>query len=114
MNDTFRSVLKYSGGFSMGSLWQSLDVELSGSGKTFQEQIELFLMLLGSLMHEGEIRFASGGKYLGGSAEEQLQTLRQSLPGTKAELEADMGLWFLVSAPAGIVWITSDGQEIWT
>ncbi|WP_254208098.1 DUF596 domain-containing protein [Lelliottia amnigena] len=23
-------------------------------------------------------------------------------------------MWFLVKAPAGIVWLTSDGQEIWT
>lgn len=98
----------------MGSLWQSLDVELSGAGKDYQEQTDIFLLLLGSLLRCGEIRFALDGAYIEGDVDRQLQVLRRAWPNTKDELEADMELWFLACAPAGIVWITADGQEIWT
>ncbi|WCG85147.1 DUF596 domain-containing protein [Pectobacterium sp. A5351] len=26
----------------------------------------------------------------------------------------ECGRWFLVKVPAGVVWITPEGQEIWT
>ncbi|WP_409159717.1 DUF596 domain-containing protein [Pectobacterium sp. B2J-2] len=26
----------------------------------------------------------------------------------------ECGFWFLVKAPAGVVWITPEGQESWT
>jgi len=111
---TFKSVLSHSQGYSMGSLWQSLDVELSGGERTYQEQTDIFLLLPDSLLRKGQIRLALDGVYLEGNVAQQLQVLRQSWPSSKGDLEADMGLWFLVSAPAGIVWITPQGHEVWT
>lgn len=112
--EIFNSVLTRSRGYSMGSLWQSLDVELTGSGRSFKEQTGLFFSLLSSLLRKGEIRLALDGQYIEGELEEQLQGLRLVWPISKHELDEDMGLWFLVSAPAGIVWIASDGPETWT
>lgn len=114
IDETFDSVLRHSRGYSMGSLWQSLGVELSGAEKTYQEQTEIFFLFLGSLLRQGEIRLALDGDYIEGDVDDQLQVLRRAWPNSKDELEADMCLWFLVNAPAGIVWITRDGQEIWT
>lgn len=114
IDEVFNSVLSHSRGYSMGSLWQSLDVELSNAGKTYQEQTDFFLLLLGSLLSQGEIRLALDGAYIEGDIDQQLQVLRRAWPDSKDELEADMGLWFLVGAPAGIVWIAQDGQEFWS
>ncbi|WP_308415887.1 MULTISPECIES: DUF596 domain-containing protein [Pectobacterium] len=40
----------------------------------------------------------------------------KSEPLTRAEegTKDEFGLWFLAKAPAGVVWITPEGQEIWT
>jgi len=98
----------------MGSLWQSLDVELSGAGMAYQDQTDIFLLLLKSLLHRGVIRLALEGEYIEGDADHQIQILKRAWPNTASDLEAEMGLWFLVNAPAGIVWITPEGDEIWT
>ncbi|WP_431888095.1 DUF596 domain-containing protein [Pectobacterium colocasium] len=29
-------------------------------------------------------------------------------------MKDEFGLWFLVKTPAGVVWITPEGQDIWT
>jgi hypothetical protein len=113
-DEIFDSVLSHSRGYSMGSLWQSLDVELSDAKVNYQEQTDIFLLLLRSLLCRGQIRLALDGEYIAGDVDHQLQVLRRAWPNSKGELEADMGLWFLVNAPAGIVWITREGQEIWT
>jgi len=114
MDQVFDSVLRHSKGYSMSSLWQSLGVEVSSERIGCQEQVEIFLSLLGGLLQKGEIRLALKGEFLEGDVDQLLQTLRAAWPNSKDELEADMGLWFLVGAPAGIVWFTPDGQEIWT
>lgn len=110
----FDSVLKHSHGYSMGALWQSLTVELSGGGVSFGEQTEIFFSFLKMLLDRGEIRFALDGSYLDGTVDEQLGVLRHAWPTGGDELESEMDFWFLADAPAGIVWITPDGQEIWT
>ncbi|UUE44949.1 DUF596 domain-containing protein [Pectobacterium aroidearum] len=40
----------------------------------------------------------------------------KSEPLTRAEegTKDEFGLWFLAKTPAGVVWITPEGQEIWT
>lgn len=87
----FDSVLAHSRGFSMGSLWQSLTVELSGHGVDFAKQTDMFLSLLKTQMDHGEIHLAPDGAYLEGSTGEQLDVLRRAWPKSRDELESDMG-----------------------
>lgn len=116
MNDdlVFNSVLSHSWGYSMGAVWQSLTVELAGAEVGFDRQSEIFFSLMKNLMIRGEIRFALDGKYLEGSTDDQLDLLRRAWPSSREQLESELGLWFLVESPAGIVWITPDGQEVWS
>lgn len=74
------SVLAHSRDFSMGSLWQSLTVELSSHGVGFMEQTDMLPSLLKTQMDHGEIRLALGGAYLEGSTGEQLDVLRRAWP----------------------------------
>ena len=74
----------------------------------------MFLSLLKTQMDHGEIRLALDGAYLEGSTGEQLDVLQRAWPKSRNELESDMGQCFLVDAPAGIVWSTPEGQEIWS
>nr|WP_230474243.1 DUF596 domain-containing protein [Dickeya zeae] len=50
--------------------------------------------------------------------EEQLGMLQTAWPQYPSDDEDDdlddYGMWFLVKAPAGVVWLTSDGRELWT
>lgn len=97
----------------MGALWHSLTVEFMGGEEGFNGQLDAFLSLLRMLMCKGEVRLAHNGVFLTGGIDEQLHNLRCKWPGGKDGLEADMDLWFLIDAPAGIVWITPEG-EVWT
>lgn len=110
----FDSVLSHSWGYSMGAVWQSLTVDLAGTEVSFDGQTEIFFSLLKSLMIRGEIRFALDGKCLEGSVDDQLDLLRRAWPSSREQLESEMGLWFLAESPAGIVWITPDGQDVWS
>jgi hypothetical protein len=116
MNDSlvFNSIMSHSWGYSMGAVWQSLTVELAGTEVSFDRQTEMFFSLLKTLMIRGEIRLALDGRCLEGSMDDQLDVLRRAWPSSREKLESEMGLWFLVESPAGIVWITPDGKEVWS
>ncbi|OWY83910.1 DUF596 domain-containing protein, partial [Raoultella ornithinolytica] len=51
---------------------------------------------------------------LDGSNLEQVELLRRAWPSTREELESDLCLWFLIAAPAGIVWVLDNGELCWT
>lgn len=112
--DVFDSVLKHSIGYSMGSLWQSLTVELQDDSLPFEKRTDIFIRFLRELMQSGRIRLAIDGIYLGGSVDDQLGVLRKAWPSPSVDEEEEMYLWFLAEAPAGVVWIADDGTEIWT
>ncbi|WP_217510175.1 DUF596 domain-containing protein [Pseudomonas corrugata] len=108
-------VLGDSFGLSMGSIWQHLTVELSKLAVGDEERVTVFLEALRRLMLGGHLKLASGGRFLSGDAEEQIDALRRAWPICPEEDDLDgFGFWFLTTAPAGVVWLTSDGQEIWT
>lgn len=69
------------------------------------------------LVLEGKIKFASRGKYLDGSIDEQISLYREKFPRSQEEMEEDAfdGIWFLTEkCPGGIVWIHDYDYEDWT
>ncbi|WP_411861012.1 DUF596 domain-containing protein [Pseudomonas sp. PDM13] len=65
-------------------------------------------------MLEGDIKLACDGVFLVGPISDQLNVLRAAWPLEPSEDDLDgFGLWFLSEAPAGLVWIDSDGREFW-
>lgn len=113
--DLYFSLLESAFGLSMGALWQHMKVELSGSGYNCSEQSEVFFRLLENLINKGKIKLAYEGKGLLGGACEQVDILKDVWPNNPGEDDLDgYGYWFLIEAPAGIVWFTADGREIWT
>lgn len=49
-----------------------------------------------------------------GDIEEQIDLIKLAWPVDPEEDDLDgFGFWFLTTSPAGIVWLTSDGQEVW-
>lgn len=109
----FDSVLRHSRGYSMGSLWQSLNVDVSTLDVSFEARTELFFVFLHEQMSEGAMRLALDGVFLGGSIDEQLAQLKEAWPSADSGSEDEMYFWFLAEAPAGVVWIDPDGTETW-
>ncbi|WP_266158482.1 DUF596 domain-containing protein [Dyella silvatica] len=77
--------------------------------------MEVFFKILKCLMVDGHLKLAADGKCLAGSIDEQIDVIKSAWPMSPEDDELDgFGLWFLMGAPAGVVWFTSDGQEeIW-
>ncbi|WP_236032113.1 DUF596 domain-containing protein [Dickeya parazeae] len=78
----------------------------------------IFFDILARLLNEYKIKLAANGKFWSGTIEEQLGMLQTAWPQYPSDDEDDdlddYGMWFLVKAPAGVVWLTSDGRELWT
>ncbi|WP_164979838.1 DUF596 domain-containing protein [Pseudomonas aeruginosa] len=59
--------------------------------------------------------FLHDGLFLVGTIQDQLNVLKDAWPEYSGEDDLDgFGLWFVTEAPAGVVWIDSDGKEFWT
>lgn len=105
-------------GLSLGALWQHLEVEYRTISDNSALRKMLFFGLLQQLLNTGQVRLASDGVFLTGTVEEQLQQIDDAWPQPDSDDELDdldeTGLWFLAKAPAGLVWITPEGQEVWT
>ena len=113
-----RSVSDSSYGLSMGSVWQHISVECADVPENYYLRKQIFFTLLKKLLNEGEIKLAKDSVFLAGNTDQQLKELESFWPLYPSEDEDDdldeFGMWFLVKAPAGIVWITSEGKSIWT
>nr|WP_240346476.1 DUF596 domain-containing protein [Pectobacterium polaris] len=117
-NDIYDAVATSAYGLSMGAIWQHIAVACRGNPRTYAQRQALFFTLLELLITEGRIRLASQGDYLQGDPKHQVDRLRNAFPPEMSDDEFDdvdeYGLWFLAKAPAGVVWITPEGQESWT
>ncbi|AIA69138.1 DUF596 domain-containing protein [Pectobacterium atrosepticum] len=117
-NDIFDAVTTSAYGLSMGAIWQHIAVECRENPRTYTQRQTLFFDLLEHLIVAGKIRLASKGEYLRGEPKYQIDQLREAFPSDVSDDEFDdvdeFGLWFFAKAPAGVVWITPEGQEIWT
>jgi len=114
----YQAVIASARGLSLGAVWQHLEVECRGIADNSALRKALFFELLQQLMTAGQVRLACNGVYLTGTVEEQLQCLKDAWPQADSDDELDdldeTGFWFLAKAPAGLVWITPEGQEVWT
>lgn len=107
-------VVEHSFGYSMVSMWQALNGALAGSSVYFAAQRDIFLEIMLDILESGKAKLASDGRLLDGSNLEQVELLRRAWPSTREELESDLCLWFLIAAPAGIVWVLDNGELCWT
>lgn len=112
------AVVQSAFGLSMGAVWQHISVECAHIPDNDAFRFDVFFHLLERLLEEGKIRLASDGQFLSGTAEQQLERIKNAWPHGKSDDELDdtegAGLWFLAKSPAGIVWLMPDGREIWT
>ncbi|KHK62961.1 MULTISPECIES: DUF596 domain-containing protein [Pseudomonas] len=109
------TILSSSFGLSMGSIWQHLSMELCKLETGNEERTAIFLEVLRRLMLGGHLKLGSNGKFLSGDVDEQIDALRSAWPICPEEDDLDgFGFWFLTTAPAGVVWLTAEGQEVWT
>lgn len=114
----YHSILESSLGLSMGTMWQHLAVDMKDMNKPYEVRKDIFFRVLERLMKDGHIKLASNGVFLSGTIEEQIQSIKDIWPPYPSDDEDDdlddIGMWFYVRLTCGIVWITSEGQEVWT
>lgn len=118
INNIYTSIIKSCYGLSLGTLWQHISIECADMPNNYLFRKEAFFALLSRLLNEKKIKLAANGIFFSGTVEQQIQILQAAWPLYPTENEDDdldeYGMWFLVKAPAGVVWLTSDGRELWT
>jgi len=118
INDIYKSVAESSYGLSMGTIWQHISVECSELPDNYSFRKKVFFVILGKLLNDKKIKLATNGMFLTAPVEQQIKMLQAAWPAYPYEDEDDdldeYGMWFLVKAPVGIVWLTPDGGELWT
>ena len=114
----YHSILESACGYSMGTMWQHVANYMKDMNEPYEIRKDVFFILLEKLMKDGHIRLASHGVFLSGTTEKQIQSIKDIWPPYPSDDEDDdlddIGMWFYVKLNCGIVWITPDGQEIWT
>jgi len=114
----YASVLKSAYGLSMGALWQHLSVDCADIPENYLFRKKTFFEFLARLLEERKIKLAANGVYLTGTISAQLNVLKNAWPPYPSDNEDDdldaSGMWFLIKAPVGLVWLTPDGNEVWT
>ncbi|WP_369878871.1 DUF596 domain-containing protein [Erwinia sp. B116] len=115
------SVTESAYGLSMGTIWQHICVECVECVELPDNYLfrkHAFFVLLTALLSTGKIKLAAEGVFLPGSVEQQITLIQQAWPPYPSVDEDDeldhVGMWFLAKSPAGVVWLTPDGTEIWT
>ncbi|WPU25169.1 DUF596 domain-containing protein [Cedecea neteri] len=118
INEICSLVIKSSYGLSMGTIWQHISVECAEISDNYAFRKKVFFCILTRLLTEKKIKLAVNGVFLSGSVEQQVLMIQAAWPPYPCEEEDDdldeYGMWFLVKAPAGVVWLSSDGKELWT
>ncbi|CAK9885723.1 MAG: hypothetical protein XXXJIFNMEKO3_02130 [Candidatus Erwinia impunctatus] len=118
INSISSCVIETSYGLSIGAIWQHISVECAGLPDNYLLRKEVFFSLLTQLLNENKIKLATNGIFLSGTIAQQTKALQAAWPPYPCEDENndldEYGMWFLVKAPAGVVWLTPDGKELWT
>jgi len=111
----YEDVLRSSFGLSMAAIWQHMTVFVSDLNLDFSERTDIFFELLERLLSEDKIRFASNGEFWDESVDFQLNKLKCRWPKNPECDDLDgFGIWFLTEANVGVVWISDNGQSVWT
>lgn len=112
-DEVYSAVMNSSFGLSLGAVWQHMTMEMGDVGISGRRGA--FFELMGRLLRERKVKLASDGRTLEGDWREQLLFISKAWPESPGEDDIDgFGLWFLIDAPAGLVWIGADGREHWT
>lgn len=118
INEIYSLVINSSYGLSMGAIWQHISVECAELPDNYSFRKETFFAILTRLLNEKKIKLAANGLFLSGTIEQQVHILESAWPPYPNDDEDDdldeYGMWFLVKAPAGVVWLAPDGKELWT
>lgn len=118
INEIYSLIIKNSYGLSMGTIWQHVSVECNEFSDNYFFRKEVFFSILIRLLNDKKIKLAKDGIFLSGTIEQQIQVIQAAWPPYPCKDENDdldeFGMWFLVKAPAGIVWLSPDGKELWT
>ena len=117
-DNIYSSVIESAYGLSIGAVWQHISVDCCEIADNYLFRKKLFFDFLTRALAEGKIKLATKGRFLSGTISEQLNLFKMGWPEYPSDDEDDeldeYGMWFLVKAPAGLVWLTPDGEEIWT
>lgn len=118
LDKIYSSILESAFGLSMGTMWQHLSNYMKDMNEPYEVRKAIFFTLLERLIREGHAKLASNDLFFEGTINEQIKKISDAWPPYPSEDEMDdlddIGMWFLAKAPGGIVWITPEGQEIWT
>jgi hypothetical protein len=118
INEIYASVAESSYGLSMGAIWQHISIECSELPDNYSFRKKVFFVILSNLLNDKKIKLATNGMLLTNPVEQQIKMLQEAWPSYPYEDEDDdldeYGMWFLVKAPVGVVWLTPDGGELWT
>lgn len=118
ISNIYSSVSESAYGLSIGAVWQHMSIACADFSGNHLFRKQIFFDLLTYLLTQKKIKLATNGEFLSGTISEQLKILQTSWPPYPSDDEDDdldeYGMWFLVKAPAGLVWLTSDGREVWT
>lgn len=118
INEICEHVNKSAYGLSMGTIWQHISVECADDADNYLYRKDIFFYFLRGLLKCGKIKLAASGRFLTGPVDQQIGKLQAAWPPYPSNDEDDdldeYGMWFLVKSPAGVVWLTPDGKEIWT
>ncbi|MDL9998626.1 DUF596 domain-containing protein [Variovorax sp. J22P240] len=109
-------LLEFNDGSSLVALWLWARKYPKFNGDLGKAKEGLFF-LAENLMHKGILRLANNENFLSGSIDDQLNMFRAAWPkeyDEKTEEKDIDNLWWYLFAPAGAVWIYSDGSEVWT
>ena len=95
-----------------------VSVECADQPDNYLYRKGVFFYFLRGLLVYGKIKLAANRAFLSDSIEQQIEKLQAAWPPYPSNDEDDdldgYGMWFLVKCPAGVVWLTPDGKEIWT
>nr|WP_258324544.1 hypothetical protein [Frischella perrara] len=71
----YNEVLKYSYGYSLGNIWQSVDISMKDMNEPYEIRKDIFFKILEKLMKEEHVKLASNGHFLQGTIGQQLQSI---------------------------------------
>jgi len=118
IKNIYSSVIKSAYGLSIGAVWQHMSIACADFSGDYLFRKQMFFDLLTHLLAEKKVKLAANGVFLSGTISEQLKILQTSWPPYPSDDEDndldEYGMWFLVKAPAGLVWLTPDDREVWT
>ncbi|WP_077927558.1 DUF596 domain-containing protein [Wohlfahrtiimonas populi] len=128
-NTLYEMTIKLAFGYSLSTFWQHIYVDLNNNGILIPELLSidgvqfrecLFLTFLKKAFLDNKIKFVKNGteEIIDLPIDDLISLIKSSLPAYNSEDSNDdlddIGMWFWVKCPVGIVWVCEDSSYIWT